>query len=270
MSISRQIEIKSSKENIFLCLVKPQELNVWWMCDAIVDAKVGGLWVLGWGKDSSVGHQTVMAGVISEYHPYDRLKIYIDPVYIEFELASIPGGTMVSLTQDNYPDPESEENAFETWYSSLQAMKSHCETRHAAASSNKPTVNVMMSDISYPGRDNREPSGMYNLKSGEIAHPVDNVPVSEKSDNPGDFKVLDDGGFPITNPWGVVKSWKKEQGFGYVDHPEIGEVMFDYDGCDFEPVEGDKVLLLVIKKTWNGKPKCKRISCPAKGSSTKA
>ena len=78
--------------------------------------------------------------------------------------------------------------------------------------------------------------------------------------------MLDDGGFPITNPWGVIKSWKKESGFGYVDHPELGDVMFDYDGCDFEPQAGDKVLLLKLKKTWNGKPKCKRIACPEKGS----
>jgi uncharacterized protein YndB with AHSA1/START domain len=120
--------------------------------------------------------------------------------------------------------------------------------------------------------DNRgSKSGLYILnKPEEISHNVESVPSQEKkevtSEPSSGFKVLEDGGFPITDPWGVIKSWKKEHGFGYVDHSQIGDVMFDYDGCDFEPAPGDKVLLLKLKKTWNGKPKCKRIACPAKGS----
>jgi hypothetical protein len=82
----------------------------------------------------------------------------------------------------------------------------------------------------------------------------------------GEPRVLDDGGFGVTDPHAVVKSWAKEQGFGYVTHPQLGDVVFDYDGADFEPEPGDKVLLLVIAKAWNGKPKVKRIACPAKGS----
>ena len=48
--------------------------------------------------------------------------------------------------------------------------------------------------------------------------------------------------------------------------PPLGDIVFDYDGCDFEPAPGDKVLILVIAKSWNGQPKVKRIACPAKGS----
>jgi hypothetical protein len=82
----------------------------------------------------------------------------------------------------------------------------------------------------------------------------------------GGIRVIDDGGFGVTDPHGVIKSWSKEQGFGYVTHAQLGDIVFDYDGCDFEPTPGDKVLLLVIAKAWNGKPKVKRIACPAKGS----
>jgi hypothetical protein len=85
----------------------------------------------------------------------------------------------------------------------------------------------------------------------------------------GGIRVIDDGGFGITDPHGVIKSWAKEQGFGYVTHPQLGDVVFDYDGCDFEPAPGDQVLLLVLKKQWNGKPKVKRIACPGKGSNIK-
>jgi hypothetical protein len=82
----------------------------------------------------------------------------------------------------------------------------------------------------------------------------------------GDYRVLDDAGFGVTDPWAVIKSWSKEQGFGYVTHEKLGDVVFDYDGCDFEPTVGDKVVLLVIGKRFDGKPKVKRIACPAKGS----
>jgi hypothetical protein len=67
----------------------------------------------------------------------------------------------------------------------------------------------------------------------------------------------------------VIKSWSKEQGFGYVTHPQLGDIVFDYDGCDFEPAVGDDVVLLVLGKRFDGKPKVKRIACPAKGSKLK-
>ncbi|MBN2724326.1 MAG: SRPBCC domain-containing protein [Deltaproteobacteria bacterium] len=273
MSVTKQIEIKATPLEIFEGFVKPQELCNWWQCDAIVDAREGGLWVIGWGKDEQLGHQTVMAGVFQSYKPGEQISVFIDPVSITLDLAAVPGGSIVSITQSNYPDPSSEDTALETWVSSIFALKSYLESKkESLKSTNKPTVNVMASDISsYPGRDVNEPSGMYSLRSGEIAHAVETVQSSlDNQQDTGDYRVLDDGGFPINNPWATIRSWKKEQGFGYVEHPELGEVMFDYDGCDFEPTEGDKVLLLVLKKTWNGKPKCKRIACPAKGSNTKA
>ena len=82
-------------------------------------------------------------------------------------------------------------------------------------------------------------------------------------------EVLDEGGFGVTDPNAVIKSWSPEQGFGYATHAQLGDVVFDYDGCDFEPAPGDKVLLLVIGKNYAGKPKIKRIACLAKGSNIK-
>ena len=40
----------------------------------------------------------------------------------------------------------------------------------------------------------------------------------------------------------IVK-WTKEQGFGYIDHPEHGELLFDFEACDFEPEVGDEVVV---------------------------
>ncbi|MBW2732572.1 MAG: hypothetical protein JRH20_09270, partial [Deltaproteobacteria bacterium] len=38
-----------------------------------------------------------------------------------------------------------------------------------------------------------------------------------------------------------VKSFSKEQGFGYIVHPEHGDMLFDYEACNFNPEEGDEV-----------------------------
>ena len=117
-------------------------------------------------------------------------------------------------------------------------------------------------------RDSRRPAAQPKLTpapTGGAAAGADPYGAAEAIAS-GDVRVLDDGGFGVTDPHGVIKSWSKEQGFGYVTHAELGDVVFDYDGCDFEPAPGDEVLLLVIAKAWNGKPKVKRIACPAKGS----
>ncbi len=61
-----------------------------------------------------------------------------------------------------------------------------------------------------------------------------------------------------------IKSFVKEQGFGYIDHPEHGELLFDFEACDFQPAEGDEVEVLEVKKCYDGSLKAKRVSCPAK------
>lgn len=61
-----------------------------------------------------------------------------------------------------------------------------------------------------------------------------------------------------------IKSFSREQGFGYIEHPEHGELRFDFESCDFNPEEGDEVEVLEIGKGWDGSPKAKRVVCPAK------
>ena len=61
-----------------------------------------------------------------------------------------------------------------------------------------------------------------------------------------------------------IKSFQKDQGFGYIDHPEHGDLLFDYSACNFEPEEGDEVVVEEIGKRYNGDPKAARVTCPAK------
>jgi cold shock CspA family protein len=61
-----------------------------------------------------------------------------------------------------------------------------------------------------------------------------------------------------------IKSFSKEKGFGYIEHPEHGDLLFDFEACDFPPEEGDEVVVVEIGKRYNGQPKAKRVSCPAK------
>lgn len=61
-----------------------------------------------------------------------------------------------------------------------------------------------------------------------------------------------------------VKSYSKEQGFGYIDHPEHGDLLFDYEACNFDPVEGDEVEVHEVAPRRMGGFKAKRVTCPAK------
>lgn len=61
-----------------------------------------------------------------------------------------------------------------------------------------------------------------------------------------------------------VKSFSKEQGFGYIDHPEHGDLLFDFEACDFDPEEGDEVEVHEVAERRLGGYKAKRVTCPAK------
>jgi cold shock CspA family protein len=61
-----------------------------------------------------------------------------------------------------------------------------------------------------------------------------------------------------------IKSFSKQQGFGYIDHPDYGDLLFDYEACNFEPAEGDEVEVVEIGKRYDGSPKAKKVICPAK------
>ncbi len=61
-----------------------------------------------------------------------------------------------------------------------------------------------------------------------------------------------------------IKSFDKQQGFGYIDHPEHGDLLFDFEACNFKPETGDEVVVVEIGKRYDGKPKAKKVTCPAK------
>lgn len=61
-----------------------------------------------------------------------------------------------------------------------------------------------------------------------------------------------------------IKSFNKQQGFGYIDHPEHGDLLFDFEACNFAPEAGDEVIIGEVGKRYDGKPKAKKVTCPAK------
>jgi hypothetical protein len=61
-----------------------------------------------------------------------------------------------------------------------------------------------------------------------------------------------------------IVSFSKEQGFGYLEDPEKGKLLFDFEACDFAPEAGDEVIVLETAKRFDGSLKAKRVSCPAK------
>ena len=61
-----------------------------------------------------------------------------------------------------------------------------------------------------------------------------------------------------------IVQFSKEKGFGYIEHPEHGKLLFDFEACDFNPDEGDEVEVVELGKRFDGSLKAKRVTCPAK------
>lgn len=61
-----------------------------------------------------------------------------------------------------------------------------------------------------------------------------------------------------------IKSFSREQGFGYIEHEEHGDLLFDFEACDFNPEEGDEVEVVELGKRYDGSLKAKKVSCAAK------
>jgi len=62
----------------------------------------------------------------------------------------------------------------------------------------------------------------------------------------------------------TIKSWSEEQGFGYIEHPEYGDLLFDFEACDFHPEVGDEVEVLEVGKRFDGSPKAIKVVCSSK------
>lgn len=61
-----------------------------------------------------------------------------------------------------------------------------------------------------------------------------------------------------------IKSFAKEQGFGYIEHPDHGDLLFDFEACDFTPEVGDEVDVIEVAERFDGSLRAKKVSCPAK------
>lgn len=64
----------------------------------------------------------------------------------------------------------------------------------------------------------------------------------------------------------TIKEFSMEQGFGTIDHPEHGELFFDYEACNFPPEPGDQVIVEEVKERRfpKGTLKAVRVTCPTK------
>lgn len=284
MSLSERMVIASEPSHVFHALSHPPSLAEWWGCTAVIDARPGGAWVGGWGEgEGGYGHQTVIWAELSRFQPQSALTLKMGDTEIHVDLAPDPGGTAVTVTQTGYPAASAEEEraALQSWVDMVSSLKVWVEAKHPYAPPRQSAPAPAPAPAApAPAPRPATPPPQPAVKPQPVAQPQPAapapvaVPVSGMADPygaaeaiaHGGIRVLDDGGFGVTDPNAVIKSWSKEQGFGYATHPQLGDVVFDYDGCDFEPAPGDKVLLLVIAKAWNGKPKVKRIACPAKGS----
>ena len=65
----------------------------------------------------------------------------------------------------------------------------------------------------------------------------------------------------------TIKSWSNEKGFGYIEHPEHGDLLFDFEACDFQPEVGDEVEVVELGKRYDGSLKAKKVICPSKSPS---
>jgi cold shock CspA family protein len=61
-----------------------------------------------------------------------------------------------------------------------------------------------------------------------------------------------------------IKSWSNEKGFGYIEHPEYGDLLFDFEACDFQPEVGDEVEVIEVGKRYDGSPKATKVICSSK------
>jgi len=246
------IIIASEPSNVFRALLHPEDLKAWWACTVVADARAGGIWVGGWGEDGDgLGHATVLSAQITRLETNKLVALKIGEIEIVFHFDAVPQGTAVRVEQPGAEGPAADEST-KSWLAAVESMKAWVEQAHPYT----PPIQAAAPAASAPAQAPDPAAGVQGV-AGADPYKISGL---------DGVTVIDEGGFGVTDPNAVIKSWSKEQGFGYATHPLLGDVSFDYDGCDFEPATGDKVLLLVIGKRYDGKPKIKRIACPAKGS----
>ncbi len=266
MDTSVEIIMASEPALVLKSLLNPAAMAAWWGCCAVIDARSGGLWSCGWGQGpDEVGHASVLQAVITNYVPGQQLTLQAAETALSFFVTAHPQGTMMTLSLGNLP--EGDQSVMQSWCDSMASLKAWVEQAYPfQAPAQMPSADTVSAMVQAPepvSAPKQPPQATPQATPSPKGHdPFAGLGMSKGAN----AKVVDEGGFGVTEPHAVIKSWSKEQGFGYVTHSQLGDVSFDYNGCDFEPAVGDEVLLLVIAKRYDGKPKIKRIACPAKGS----
>lgn len=281
MSQSRATVVASEPQHVYRALLQPEALKAWWGCTAVIEARIGGHWIGGWGAGTDdLGHQMVLSAQITHLEPNSLVGLQLGGAQIAFQIEPDALGSKVTLHL-TAATPDEEISVFQSWVDAVGNLKVWVEESHRFT----PPPSAVMPGLQSLGEPlpppAPQPAPAAQPPPTPASHPAPTPPGAEAGGGAdpfgaaiaagqGEARVLNDGGFGVTDPNAVVKSWSKEQGFGYVTHPQLGDVVFDYDGCDFEPAPGDQVLLLVLGKRYDGQPKVKRIACPAKGSNIRA
>jgi len=111
--VARSIQIRAEPRRILEAILVAGQLKQWWgASDALVDARKGGLWTLGW-KETSGGYKYAVSGVIKSLLPAKRLRIeplvylnaertILGPMRLSVSLREKEGRTRVNIRQDGF------------------------------------------------------------------------------------------------------------------------------------------------------------------------
>ncbi len=114
-SVRTTISIDAAPQLVLDAFLLQEHLHGWWGVDrSLVQAKVGGLYVLTWGV-SAAGFQYVSSGVIEAFEPGRQLSIrdlvyfnperpLLGPMTLRVSFRPQSASTIIEVTQDGYGD----------------------------------------------------------------------------------------------------------------------------------------------------------------------
>lgn len=136
------IEVKANPNQVIDAIVDFEALKGWWGVErSLIEKKVGGSYVLGWGF-SDAGAKYVSCGVISSYEPTKHVQIdnytylspdrqILGPMSLRVEAKPGKDGTSVYLCQNGYqngPDWDWYHDAVtHAWPEVLKSLKAYLE-----------------------------------------------------------------------------------------------------------------------------------------------
>lgn len=119
-SLSYQLALPGSPEQVFDLLCTPSSIRRWWGVDrAIIIPELGGLWVAAWGQEED-DPEYVTAATISRFEPPSCLELSdyryrsksgplpFDADFVTvFDIDSHRDGSLLKVTQHGFPSEES-------------------------------------------------------------------------------------------------------------------------------------------------------------------